>query len=92
MRNPCQASELAAEERAVLERIVGRPLEDTDMVGVTIDGTLVQPAPEGEARERAWQEMMDGMREMQERVKDVPEEELYALIDEAIEYVRNNPE
>jgi hypothetical protein len=43
-------------------------------------------------REEAWKRMLEGMREMQERVKDVPEEELYALIDEAIEYVPHHPE
>jgi hypothetical protein len=91
MRNPCQASELAPDERVVLERILGRPLEDTELVGVTT-GRIISPAPEGEAREEAWKRMLEGMREMQERVKDVPEEELYALIDEALEYVRHNPE
>jgi hypothetical protein len=90
MRNPCPVSELAPDERVVLERILGRALEDTELVGVTTN--LVKPAPEGAEREEAWKRMLEGMREMQEHFAGVPEEELYALIDEAIDYVRHNPE
>jgi hypothetical protein len=91
MRNPCQASELAPDERVVLERILGRQLRDSELVGVTT-GEIVQPALEGAELEEAWKRMLEGMREMQEHFAGVPEEELNALIDEAIDYVRHNPE
>ena len=91
MRNPCQASELAPDERIVLERILGRPLDDSETISVTTS-RVIKEAPVGEAREKAARELAESIREMHERVKDVPEEELYALIDEAVEYVRHNPE
>jgi hypothetical protein len=77
-----KASDLSPEDRTVVERLLGRELKDNEVVEVNARG----------ARADAWRAVLDDMHEMHTRVAHVPEDELYALIDEAVEYVRHHPE
>ena len=77
-----KATDLSREDRAVVERLLGRELKDNELVEVNARGS----------RAESWRAVLDDMRDMPARVTDVPEDELYALIDEAVEHVRHHPE
>lgn len=77
-----KATDLSPEDRAAVERLLGRELKDNEVVEVNARGS----------RSAAWGAVIDDMRDMHARVAHVPEDELFALIDEAVEHVRHNPE
>jgi hypothetical protein len=77
-----RVTDLSPEDRRVMERLLGRPLQDNELVRVTTD--------DGE-RAEAWAQFLESNRRMQASFSHIPEEELDDLINEAIQYVRNNP-
>ena len=86
MAQEYKAGDLSPEDRAAVERILGRELKDQEVVRVSAED------PELEQRIEAHNDLLESMRELHARVAGVPEEELYALIDEAVEHVRHRPE
>ena len=78
-----RVTELSPEERAVVERLLGRALREDELVRVSAEDA---------ARAEAWEEFLKLNREMQNSFSHVPEEELDDLINEAILYVRQKPE
>ncbi len=92
MHHVFKGGELAADERVVIERLLKRPIADDELIDVASLGTTVQRAPEGAERDEAYRRMLDGMREMHKHFEGVPEKELEALIEEAIDHVRHHTE
>ena len=83
-----KASELASDARAWLQGLFGRDLDDDDeRVSIRI-----LPADQDQAKRReAFGRLTSIMDRMAEKAKDIPEEELEALIDEAMDHVRPQP-
>jgi hypothetical protein len=79
---------MSAEQRQVIESLLGRRVRDEEWV--TIRSTVIKKdAPVGEERLSAARQYQHHLDELAQRVKDVPEEELNAAIEEAVEYARH---
>ncbi len=76
-----KACDLAPDERAVVERWLGRHLVDDDTVSVNVYHP--HSAPNGDEREVLWREILSQAREIGSRVPDASEKEVDALLDEA---------
>jgi hypothetical protein len=85
-----KAVELAPQVRAAFESVLGRRLGDDETV--SINAYPVRPAPTGEVRDAAYRRLLDFGDNLAQRVKDVPDKEIDAAIDEAADYVRHHPE
>jgi hypothetical protein len=81
-----KVTELSPEDRAVLERLLGRALEDSEVVQLTaVDAEVARKIAAHKA-------LLQSIRETQAVFAHIPEDELKELIDEACEYVRHHPE
>jgi hypothetical protein len=81
------------EQLRVLETLLGRTLDDDETVSVeTWKRRVLNEAATGEERERAYRGLCGLMDRTAKRMEGVPEEEIDAAIDEAVEYVRHHPE
>jgi len=78
-----RVTELSPEERAVVERLLGRALGENELVRVSAEDA---------ARAEAWEQFLEGNRRMQQSFSHVPDEELDDLIEEAIQHVRQHRE
>ena len=83
-----KARDLSPNVRNALELLLGRPLHEEETVSIQAYPT--HNAPAGREREEAWKRLLDRIDRTASRVKDVPEAELDALIDEATDYVRHD--
>ena len=86
-----KASELTPPLRAAFESVLGRNLQDDETLSVNAYQPR-RPAPTGMARDMAYQRLLEHSDQIAQRVKDVPEEEIDAAIEEAVDYVRHHPE
>ncbi|MFN0165465.1 MAG: hypothetical protein ACKV22_03455 [Bryobacteraceae bacterium] len=85
--------ELNAEVRHALESLLGRALEADETVVVrAFRSALVKEAAQGTERAQAAQRLAELMSLMANRAQGVPEDEIDAAIDEAVDYVRHNRE
>lgn len=80
-----KATDLSPADRAVVERLLGRELQDNEVV--TFKALDAEVARQIEAH----RQLLESMREMQAKFAHIPEDELNNLFDEAIESVRHNP-
>lgn len=83
-----KARDLSPNVRNALEMLLGRPLQEEETVSIQAYPT--HNAPTGREREESWKRLLDRIDRTAARVKDVPEAELDALIDEATDYVRHH--
>lgn len=83
--------DMSADQRSAIESLLGRHLRDEEKLSIR-PITVVKEAPTGEERTRAARLYLDSLDHMADRVKDIPDEELDAAINEALEYVRREPE
>lgn len=89
----CNASELSPEQRQALEGLLGHGLDNDEWITVqTSKSRIISRALTGEAGKEAHRKWLAFADEMASRVKDVPEAEIDAALDEALEYVRSHPE
>ena len=79
-------SDLTPDEKAVLEKLVGRPLADDEVVNVR--AFRARPAPKGRAKKEAARALKAQLDRLATGVKDVPPEHLDAALDEALKQVR----
>ena len=79
-------SDLTAEEKTVVEKLVGRPLADDEVVNVR--AFRARPAPIGRAKKEAARALKAQLDSLAACVKDVPAEHLDAALDEALKQVR----
>jgi len=78
--------DLGGDARRALEALLGRRLAEEEQVGVT--ALAARPAPTGDARKIAAGRLSESLREMSEKAKAVPHDELESLIDEAVKDAR----
>ena len=85
-----KAAELAPQVREAIESLLGRALREDESVGIRT--YRPKNAPAGPARDTAYQRLLGRIDKTADRVKNVPEAELDRVIDEAVDFVRHNPE
>ena len=79
-----KASDLTVDARAWLQGLFGRDLDDEERVSIRI-----LPAEQDQAKRReAFGRLTKVMDRMAEKMKDVPEDEFEAALDEAMDHVR----
>lgn len=81
-----KAGDLARDERLLVERLLGRPLSNDETISV--NAYRPHAAPTGNEREILWQGIMTQASEIGSRVQDANEDEVDALIDEALAATR----
>jgi len=82
-----KAGELAPEIRRAVEILLGRRLEAEEQVSVTTYSP--HKAPRGGARARLARRLERRINQTAKKAERVPEQELDALIDEAVDQVRH---
>lgn len=80
------AAELTREERALVEKLVGRPLGDDEVINVRT--FRARAAPTGQRKREAARELKRQLDALAERVRNVPPEDVDAALDEALKHVR----
>jgi hypothetical protein len=87
-----QARELSPEMRRAAEALLGENLEEDEMITVrTSKGRILKEAPTGEVREELFRRLYERIDQTAKLAEDVPEEDIDAAIDEAVDYVRHHP-
>jgi hypothetical protein len=81
-----KASDLAQDERIVVERWLGRALSNDEIISV--NAYRCHDAPTGTDREALRREILGQAREIGSRVQDTSEEDLDALVQEALADIR----
>ena len=79
--------DLSAEQRHVLEALVGRALREWESLEVSV-APVVKSAPPPEKRLELARKFHEMTLRIDEQCKDVPQEELEEAYDEAIRHVR----
>ena len=85
-----KAGELAPPVKEAIESLLGRVLQADESVGIRT--YRAKNAPAGPARGIAYRRLLGRIDKTADRVRNVPEAELEAAIDEAVDFVRHNPE
>ena len=83
-----KVTELPADARHAMEHILGRSLREDEAISINV----YKPAPTGQAREEASRRLLDRIDKTAQRARGIPEEEIDAAIDEAVDHVRHHPE
>jgi hypothetical protein len=83
-----RVSELPPDARRAMEAILGRPLAEHEAIALNV----YRPAPTGAAREEASRRSLERIDKTTRKVRGVPNAEIEAAIDEALDYVRHHPE
>ena len=85
------ASDLPPQKRHAAEVLLGAALGEDELLLVRLSkGHILKPGAKDEARDQAFKPLMEWSAEMAKRVEGVPETEIDAAIDEAVDYVRRN--
>lgn len=84
-----KARDLSSDVRDALEKLLGRALQEEETISVQAYPT--HEAPMGRERDEAWLRLLERIDKTAARVANVPESELDALIDEAVNHVRHHP-
>ena len=85
-----RAGDLKPPVRAAFESILGRTLRDDETVSV--NAYPPRPAPVGQEREDAYRRLIEHGDKLAQRVKGIPEEEIDAAIDDAVDHAHHDPE
>jgi len=83
-----RVGELPVDARHAMEGLLGRPLRDDEAVAVNV----YKPAPTDAARDEASWRLRERIDITAQKVQGVPEAEVDAAIDEAVDHVRHHPE
>ena len=81
-----KASDLAQDERLVVERWLGRALSNDETISV--NAYRCHAAPDAAKREALWQDIIAQASEIGSRVQDTREEDVDALVEEALADIR----
>ena len=84
-----RASDLAREERMLVERLVGRALADDETVSLNV--YKPHPGPVGAESEALRREIISQAREIGSRAQEIGEEEADALVEQAFADIRRKP-
>jgi L-lactate utilization protein LutC len=85
-----KARELSSVARAVVEKELGRPLQEDEEVAIM--AFAPHDAPSGKNRRELVRRLEESINKTAERVQNVADEELEETIDEAVHHVRSHPE
>jgi len=83
-----KANDLPSDARRAVERILGRSLKPNEEVSIM--AFAPHEAPAGEARHALARQLEDRVTRTAARVRDVPDDEQEAAINEALNHVRSN--
>jgi hypothetical protein len=78
--------DLGQAARQALEALLGRRLAEEEQVSVT--ALAARPAPTGDVRRFAAERLIESLKAMSESARDIPNDELESLIDEAMDDIR----
>ena len=84
-----KANELPSDARRAVEGVLGRVLEPDEEVSIMAFSP--HDAPTGEARQKLARQLEDRITRTAESVRQVPDDEQEAAIDDALHHVRANP-
>jgi hypothetical protein len=82
-----RANDFTPEERHAAEVLVGRPLHAEESISVRVYPSI----PDEKQKAEAWERLSKFMDRTAQRMQDVPEAEVEAAIQEALDHVRRNP-
>ena len=82
-----KADDLAHDERAVVERWLGRALSSDETI--SLSAYRLHAAPAGDEREHLRREIVRQAQEIGSRVQDADEKDIDALLDEALAATRS---
>ena len=86
----CQARDLPPEKRNAAEILLGGALGDDELVLVrSSKGRILKVGQTGEALEEAYRQLFDWSARAEKKVDCIPEAEIDAAIDEAVNFVRH---
>jgi hypothetical protein len=85
-----KAHELPADTRQVVERVLGRNLQDDEEVSIM--ALSPHEAPIGEARLALAGQLEQRMNQTARRVRNTPDETQEQAISEAVDHVRSHPQ
>jgi hypothetical protein len=83
--------DLSPGQRLAIEGLLGRPLSDEESLTIR-PARVLKDAPSATERTRSFRQYLDHLDTLAGRVKDVPEAEIDAAIDEAMQHVRRQAE
>ena len=84
-----KAADLPLEDCQVVDRLLGRALQENETVQVRVEPATKQ-APEGEPREQAYRTLVEHRQEISAKAESSSEEETTALVDEATSELRQS--
>jgi len=84
-----KANELPSDARRVVERVLGRVLEPDEEVSIMAFSP--HEAPTGEARRKLARQLEERITRTAESVRQVPDDEQEAAINDALKHARTNP-
>jgi len=82
---------LLPDQRLAIENLLGRALSEEESLTIR-PARILKDAPTGDERQRAFRQYQVHLNLLADRVKDVPEAEVDAAIDEALHAIRHLPE
>jgi hypothetical protein len=83
--------DLSPNQRAAIEDLLGRRLREEESLTIR-PARILKDAPVGDDRTAAFQRYRNHLDMLADRVKDVPEQDIEAAIDEALQAVRHKAE
>ena len=84
-----KVKDLSSDQRLVIESLLGRQLQDDEGLNIQ-PSSVLKEAPVGEERSRAYAQYLSHLDMLAGRVKDIPDDELDAIIDEACDHARHS--
>jgi len=86
-----QVKDLSPNQRAAIENLLGRTLRDEESLTIR-PARILKDAPTGKERARAFRGYRENLDLLANRVKDIQEDAIDAVIDEALHAVRHKAE
>ncbi len=87
----CQARDLTPDKRHAAEILLGGTLGDDELVLVrSSKGRILKPGKTGEALEDAYHQLFNWSAKTAKKVDGIPEQDIDAAIDEAVDFVRHH--
>ena len=83
-----KVKDLSAEQRLAIESLIGRSLTEDESLNIQ-PSRVLNEAPSGEERAHAYRQYLNDLDELARRAKDVPDDELDVLIEEACKHARH---
>ena len=83
-----KVTELTSDTRHAMESVIGRSLREDEVITVNV----FKPSPTGQAREEASRRLLDRVDRTAQKAQGIPEGDIDAAIDGAVDHVRHHPE